>query len=498
MIEGDQDVDIILRDVTPELYGLGSPGSPQSIVGLRSGGAILLKPAGTQAAGEAYYDPDIRTVTFDGASMGTLNQSLGVRYWADSAGTNRTDGVLDLQLAGKPDYWGLATPNGGSVSGAGSGDPDAFKVTSNGMTQTSGWTLDLAPRILHLHGGTALPNAATSQGLSVRYWQDGSQDSRWLPSSLVLPGDVLSYEDRSSLALSMNGIALQEDLTGSGTGFRIVEEGGVRRIEILAPKADAATSLTSFRLSYVRAGENAFTLSANSPENSDCDTGFPSQVTGLLLKEDSVILKVNGQTIAPSTDGKSSGWGMRKTAGTNYNGTQLYSKYEFELVGSSRLSGGPHAIQIEYERFNVERYKIIFGGSLGLWIQQGEEVGDSHQLKLDSVTVSALGLGEVCLRSQKGAEAAIGLCDAALTRINRLRTRLGAAMNRQEHRAMTLKNRTAQEIGSQVESLGVDLAGEKMSQAKIQILRDTSLTFAMVDHHTLRSRIRVLLEGQVA
>ena len=232
---GDGTVDLVFAE-TPETYGLDDATASQAIAGPRNGNAVRPVSAAAGGLNDLIYDAAARTLTFLGTSQGTLWQSLGVRYHADTGMAQDTDGILEVQLGVRPDYWGLAPTDGaGLANGAGATDPDAVMVITNGITRTSGWSLDTVDtRRIDISSTSILPNDMSGSATSIRAWVDDTANDDWTPTKPTIPAQALNYGSRSSVEVTMDGVALPEDTTGSGTGFRTLA--GHMRLEILDPK----------------------------------------------------------------------------------------------------------------------------------------------------------------------------------------------------------------------------------------------------------------------
>lgn len=485
--DGDGAVDLVFAE-TPETYGLDDATAAQAIAGLRDSTAIRPVSAGSGGVNDLVYDSASRTLTYRGSSQGTLSQSLGVRYYADAGLAQDTDGILEVQLGVRPDYWGLAPPDGaGLVQGAGAADPDAVKVITNGTTRTSGWTLYTSDtRRIDISSPSILPTAMSGTSTSIRAFADGTPDDNWTPTNLTIPAQALIYADRTSLEVTMDGVPLLEDTTGSGTGFQPIL--GNTRIEILDPKKDASVGSTTFRISYAVTGDNTFLLTIPQGSDDGCSTGFPVSPTGLLVDEDTIDVVVNGSTIPRAASLAGDGWYLHPpTPGTVYKGVQLYSEYRIELVGDHALSGDGNNVRITYDRLDPSTT-----GALELEIQGGVHANDSRTWELEAVTVETLGLGGICLMELAEAAEAITLCDGAIEALTRRLNRVGSYMNRIGHQIGALGTQGLMARKSQSDLVEADLAEEATLQARQQILMQSARSIAAFDLERLRERAKLL------
>lgn len=485
--DGDGAVDLVFAE-TPETYGLDDATAAQAIAGLRDGNAVRAVSAAAGGVQDLIYDAASRTLTFRGTSQGTLSQSLGVRYYADTGLAQDTDGILEVQLGVRPDYWGLASPDGaGLANGAGSADPDAVKVITNGVTRTSGWSLDTNDtRRIDISSPSILPTAMSGSSTSIRAWVDNTANDDWTPTNLTIPAQALNYGSRSSVEVTMDGVALAEDTSGSGSGFRTFA--GHTRLEVLDPKKDASVGSTTFRISYAVAGDNTFLLTIPQGSLNGCETGFPVSPTGLLVDEDTLTVTANGGVVPRSSSLAGDGWYLHPPVpGTIYKGIQLYSEYKVELVGAHALTGDGNNVRITYDRLDPSTT-----GALRLTLQGGARATDTQTWQLEATTVETLGLGGICLMDATEAAEAIGLCDGAIEALTRRLNRLGAYMNRVGHQTAALGTQGILTQRSQSDLVDADVAREAVIQARQRILMDSARAMAAMDLERLRDRAKLL------
>ncbi|MEB3299837.1 MAG: flagellin [Candidatus Sericytochromatia bacterium] len=246
----------------------------------------------------------------------------------------------------------------------------------------------------------------------------------------------------------------------------------------------------TFKISYVVAGDNTFKLTIPQGENDDCDTGFAAPPTGLLVKEDTMIVTVNGSIVPRATSMAGDGWYLHPPVpGAIYNGIQLYDEYRIELVGNHALSGDGNVATLTYDRIDPG-----VAGALELDLLGGAQASAGQRWELEATTVRSLGLGGLCLMSLEDASQALTICDHALTALTRRLNRTGAYMNRVEHQLGALRIQGLTEGRTQSDLVSADLAAEAITQTRQQILMKSSEAMAGLDLGRLRERAKLLTE----
>ncbi|MCD6362794.1 MAG: hypothetical protein J7M13_02160 [Synergistetes bacterium] len=105
-----------------------------------------------------------------------------------------------------------------------------------------------------------------------------------------------------------------------------------------------------------------------------------------------------------------------------------------------------------------------------LYLHIGANQGETMRIDIDSMNTDGLGLTEIDVTTQEGAELAITKIADAINKVSNQRSKLGAFQNRLEH---TINNlRVAEENTQAAESRirDVDMAQEMMVYTKLQIL----------------------------
>ena len=122
-------------------------------------------------------------------------------------------------------------------------------------------------------------------------------------------------------------------------------------------------------------------------------------------------------------------------------------------------------------------------------LQIGANAGQHLDISISDMRAEALGMAEVDISTQAGAEAAIGIFDDAITKVSRERSRLGATQNRLGH---TINNLTTTSINlTEAESRirDVDIAKEMMIFTKHNILAQVAQAMAA---HAMQQQYSVL------
>ena len=137
---------------------------------------------------------------------------------------------------------------------------------------------------------------------------------------------------------------------------------------------------------------------------------------------------------------------------TNYNG--------MKLISSSGTSSN--------DRFGI-------GGTGGtgsaLWVDANSTYGsDSITITIDTLTSGALGIGTSGLTTQTSATSAIVSLDESIDSVNRMRSNIGASVNRLEHAINNLSTSNTNQQSAESTIRDVDFASESASFTKNQIL----------------------------
>lgn len=111
-------------------------------------------------------------------------------------------------------------------------------------------------------------------------------------------------------------------------------------------------------------------------------------------------------------------------------------------------------------------------------LQIGANAGQNIEISINDMRAEALGVDEVDISTQEGAEEALDILDNAINQVSRERSRLGATQNRLGH---TINNLTSMSINlTEAESRirDVDIAKEMMQFTKHNILAQAAQMMA--------------------
>jgi len=160
---------------------------------------------------------------------------------------------------------------------------------------------------------------------------------------------------------------------------------------------------------------------------------------------------------------------------TNYNG--------MKLISSSGTSAN--------DRFGI-------GGSGGdgsaLWIDANSTYGsDSITITIDTLTSTALGVGTSTLTSQADAATAISALDTAIDSVNKMRSSIGASVNRLEHAINNLTTSNTNQQSAESLIRDVDFASESSTFTKNQILMQSG-TAMLAQANTISQNVLSLIQ----
>ena len=129
-----------------------------------------------------------------------------------------------------------------------------------------------------------------------------------------------------------------------------------------------------------------------------------------------------------------------------------------------------------------------------LMLQIGANEGQTMEVRIPQVTPKTLGIDNVNMTTQEGAEKAITQLDSAITEVSAIRAKLGAYQNRLEHSIANLdttgENMT--EALSRVED--TDMAEEMAQYTQMQVLSQAG-TSMLAQANQRPQTILSLLQG---
>ncbi len=118
------------------------------------------------------------------------------------------------------------------------------------------------------------------------------------------------------------------------------------------------------------------------------------------------------------------------------------------------------------------KYGVTSGGR-GVILQVGANEGQTMSFSIDDMSARALGVNDsnVDLSTQTGASQSIGKIDAAIAKVSKQRSLLGAVQNRLEHTIANLDNTAENLQGAESGIRDVDMAEEMVAMSKYNILQ---------------------------
>ncbi|MDM8102371.1 MULTISPECIES: flagellin Hag [Oceanobacillus] len=117
--------------------------------------------------------------------------------------------------------------------------------------------------------------------------------------------------------------------------------------------------------------------------------------------------------------------------------------------------------------FNTQN---LLGGELEVTFHIGANEGQSIQVAIDAMDAEALGISEINLSTQEGADAAITTIQSAIETVSGQRSALGAVQNRLEHTINNLGTSAENLTAAESRIRDVDMAKEMMEFTKNNIL----------------------------
>jgi flagellin len=168
-----------------------------------------------------------------------------------------------------------------------------------------------------------------------------------------------------------------------------------------------------------------------------------------LWLEADITLDAGAETDTGSATGSDATGGAAKTA----------ESIMPETIADGTLSG-----------FNITWPDLADSAAQSFNIQIGANTGQSMAISTSDMRASALGIASLNVNSHTAANAAIGSCDSAISRVSAERSRLGAYQNRLEHTIKNLESSSENLSSSESRIRDVDMAREMMQFTKTNIL----------------------------
>lgn len=110
----------------------------------------------------------------------------------------------------------------------------------------------------------------------------------------------------------------------------------------------------------------------------------------------------------------------------------------------------------------------------GLVIHIGANAGQNMELGIDDMRSEKLGVNEINISTQSGADSAITTIDRAIEKVSKERSKLGAVQNRLEHTIKNLDNAAENLQAAESRIRDVDMAKEMMELTRQNILQQAA------------------------
>ncbi len=158
------------------------------------------------------------------------------------------------------------------------------------------------------------------------------------------------------------------------------------------------------------------------------------------------------------------------------------------------------ALQSLTESTTYNGQPLLTGAYSDKAFQVGPAAGDTVTVSIPDMTPGALGnengtLASIDLTTAEGAEAAVGIADAALAAIDQTRTNLGAQQNGLAATIGTLSTTEVNLAAARSQVTEVDMAEEAMTLARMKVLERARLFAATQAGNVDQTRVMNLLQG---
>lgn len=444
----------------PEIYNLTND-HPSKSIRVYVGGAEVSHDDGS---GNGYtYEAATNRILLHGAARPAANQDVVIRYLTDDGSiVKNQDGTLQVVLRTEPDTY--YDPSAGPVR--------SIRVHVGGvevpLDETNGYSYDPLTRTITFNG-SALPDAG--QSVAVRWIEQNDGDETYSMPLFELP-ELYDPEDGSIVVTSSATGALTrvQQTDGTGDGY-FVEGSYVRLVGDARPNASGAS--TTYTAYFVRPGDNTFALSPAAPPPASIAPELlphymPPAVTAAILDEGTLLVRVNNGLIAQD---EADGWSLDKTPGPVIDGIQTYVGYEISLNGDARLMGRPgnNAITVEYGF----RYAAREGKEYSFMV--GAAAPATAVTEIPPVGIDELDLNAFFVLNANLAQEAIRKADAAIAKVSKIRSGIGATYNGLGHQLANVARMGLQNDQSRSRIMDADMAKEAMHLARGQILSQSAM-----------------------
>jgi flagellin len=186
---------------------------------------------------------------------------------------------------------------------------------------------------------------------------------------------------------------------------------------------------------------------------------FKSDVTNMatLLSETGVVLNAGAEADTGSA------------TGADATSTPANAKTA-ESIMPEAAGAGAAEVEQPMSGFNITWPDLADSAAQSFNIQIGANTGQSMGIQTSDMRASALGIASLNVNSHTAANAAIGSCDTAISRVSAERSRLGAYQNRLDHTIKNLESSSENLSSSESRIRDVDMAREMMQFTKTNIL----------------------------
>ncbi len=196
-------------------------------------------------------------------------------------------------------------------------------------------------------------------------------------------------------------------------------------------------------------------VSANHPSgDSQTGDGIPVSHSNELIKQDDTTLILVGQHSSRNKEDVETYYQSRYTNATNSG-----------AVNFAEISG-----EIEIT-IDVPVYEQDKSDYQQIWIQAGPVKDDGLYITIDRMNAEILGLNDVDVTTEKKAKGSIETINNALTKVNNMRTQIGADQNRLEHTYKNVTNTAENTDASESRIRDTDMAEEMVKFSKDAILQ---------------------------
>jgi flagellin len=141
-----------------------------------------------------------------------------------------------------------------------------------------------------------------------------------------------------------------------------------------------------------------------------------------------------------------------------------------ESIMPEAAGAGAAEVEQPMSGFNITWPDLADSAAQSFNIQIGANTGQSMGIQTSDMRASALGIASLNVNSHTAANAAIGSCDTAISRVSAERSRLGAYQNRLDHTIKNLESSSENLSSSESRIRDVDMAREMMQFTKTNIL----------------------------